>query len=467
MKKKLLILAAVCILAVLVTGIFTLQSRSRRMPEDSGPFGAGLSWAFDADTGTLTISGKGDMPDMDSEDPAPWSQYAEDISHVVVEKGITRIGDFTFFEQNSLRSVRCERGIREIGFYAFGRCDSLEEVSLSRGLKVIEPYAFESCDSLTRIRLPYGVENISGGFYGCSGLESVFLPDTVTDITSAFTSCSSLVSIRVPGSVTEGRTAFQYCQALKEVVLEAGNRTVYFGMFADCSALEAVSLPYGLEIVDASAFAHCEKLTSVTIPKTVTELGQGAFDRTGLKEITIPGSISRIPWDCFMRCPQLETLVVREGVTHIDPYAFACCSSLKEIHLPDSLVSLSAGAFNKCIALEEVTLPKNLSELPTAGIHHPTSDIMSYYNIPIHGIFRNCRNLRRVVILCDPAVIHPETFERCPALEILAFPDRNAVLEGCWLSQTCLPYTIQGHPGSATEAFAQAEGYPFQPLRGW
>ena len=49
-----------------------------------------LTWSLDK-KGTLTISGKGEMPDYSGDTP-PWEKYRDDINAVVIEKGVTHIG---------------------------------------------------------------------------------------------------------------------------------------------------------------------------------------------------------------------------------------------------------------------------------------------------------------------------------------------------------------------------------------
>ena len=51
----------------------------------SGTCGENLTWNFDESTGTLTISGTGEMEDC-SEDYKPWNSYVTDIEHVNIEK---------------------------------------------------------------------------------------------------------------------------------------------------------------------------------------------------------------------------------------------------------------------------------------------------------------------------------------------------------------------------------------------
>ena len=107
---------------------------------DSGKCGNSATWSFDIN-GVLTISGTGEMydcydPEFD-EVNAPWGMYKDDISRVVIEEGITKIGES-----------------------AFDGYDYLRTVSLPSTLKEIASYAFFGCYNLLSMEIPYGVENI-------------------------------------------------------------------------------------------------------------------------------------------------------------------------------------------------------------------------------------------------------------------------------------------------------------------
>lgn len=69
-----------------------------------------LSWSYDLETHTLTISGEGDMPDWVAGSDQivkqneerhwqnrPWHDYKDQIQHIVIENGVTSIGDYACY----------------------------------------------------------------------------------------------------------------------------------------------------------------------------------------------------------------------------------------------------------------------------------------------------------------------------------------------------------------------------------
>ena len=60
-----------------------------------GSCGETVNWKLD-NSGVLTISGKGEMKNYTYKSEMPWYKYREQIQSVVVEDGVTTIGDYAF-----------------------------------------------------------------------------------------------------------------------------------------------------------------------------------------------------------------------------------------------------------------------------------------------------------------------------------------------------------------------------------
>ncbi len=111
-----------------------------------GPCGRSAEYAFDGNTGTLTISGSGDMYDYSWDIynggmTAPWDGFSSAIDHIVISPGITSIGE-NAFKGSQLEDVEIPQGMRNTGKEAFAYCDRLVTVGIPASVETIGEYAF-------------------------------------------------------------------------------------------------------------------------------------------------------------------------------------------------------------------------------------------------------------------------------------------------------------------------------------
>lgn len=90
--------------------------------------GENLMWFWDAQTGTLTIRGSGEMCSFDLPKDAPWDDLRSDITAVVLEEGVTTVGEIAFYDCTNLTSVTIPVTVTNIKEYAFDSCAKLTDV---------------------------------------------------------------------------------------------------------------------------------------------------------------------------------------------------------------------------------------------------------------------------------------------------------------------------------------------------
>ncbi len=179
-------------------------------------------YSFDASTKTLTISGEGAMPNftnVDSGDTAqPWYTWRSDgsIENVVVEEGITSLGNYAFYFV-SATDFSLPTTLTQIGNYAMSGTNGITEITLPAGLTRLGNDAFYFCSNLERVVLPASLTVISTScFENCTALESVEFPKMNMQVSiyrRAFTGCSSLTEITLPKGATLGNYAYGYQKA--------------------------------------------------------------------------------------------------------------------------------------------------------------------------------------------------------------------------------------------------------------
>ena len=217
-----------------------------------------LTWTLDAD-GKLTISGTGAMKDYNAAENLSPAYMNSDVKKVVIEDGVTSIGDYAFRGCSSLTSITLPDSVTSIGDCAFVFCVGLSSITLPDSVTSIGDSAFKNCSSLTSITIPDRVTSIeSRAFTGCSSLTSITIPDSVTSIGYAtFAGCSSLTSITIPDSVTSiGESAFSNCSSLQTISLSCKS-TLKRSDFGDQADLVSYAL-HTLKKTEAKAATYTE-----------------------------------------------------------------------------------------------------------------------------------------------------------------------------------------------------------------
>ena len=161
---------------------------------------------------TLTIFGKGAMKNcfvkttanMDIKRKVKnriYKKYIPNVVNIVVEKGVTKIGNGAFACMPKLKTAQVQgnlgmaafwgcanlekvtytNGAGTIGFACFAECKKLKSVAIPEGISAIDKSCFANCKKLKQINLPSTLKTIGeNGFYGCTGLRTVTVKGRVT-----------------------------------------------------------------------------------------------------------------------------------------------------------------------------------------------------------------------------------------------------------------------------------------------
>ena len=203
------------ILSLLVL-LLTAASGAWADEPTSGTFGENLTWAVTGSENnyTLTIGGTGAMPDYDYNTftNRPWNSYGTQIKNLVIENGVTHIGDLVFQWMEGLTtSVVIPGSVESVGTFSFYGT-KLTSVTFSPGVKSIGKNAFYYISSLTSVTFGEGLETIDvSAFEGCTGLQTVEFPASIDFIASnAFSNASNIESYTFNGGVPRAvnNTAF-------------------------------------------------------------------------------------------------------------------------------------------------------------------------------------------------------------------------------------------------------------------
>ncbi len=161
---------------------------------DCGAEGDNVKWQLDSE-GTLTISGTGAMKSWALN--SPWSEYSANISKVIIEKGVTAIGEQAFSGCGKITEITIPDSVTNIKTGAFFECAGLTSIEIPESVTEIGHSVFYGCVNLKEITLPSGVETINSGvFRDCESLETITFSKNVTKVDfAALCNCSNLKSV--------------------------------------------------------------------------------------------------------------------------------------------------------------------------------------------------------------------------------------------------------------------------------
>ena len=358
----------VSLMAQTTTFKYTASEKLPRFEEIQYFVGAtGLvSHDWDAATGEGTVVYEGTVTEVGSYA----LQWQGKLTGIIIPEGVTRIGFQGFFQCSNLTNVTLPKSLKEIGVpsgQAFGGC-----YGLANGQFVIDDIAwwcsltinggsnplsfakkFYSAPDVevTDLVIPEGIESICyNAFYGCTGITSVTLPSTLKSIGGNAFAYTNIETVTIPSSVTEiEEYAFQNCANLTSVTIPEGVTKIGFSAF-ERTGLTELTLPSTIRSMSQS-FYGCEKLAKLTLTDGITDLGGSFYSLPALKEVHVPGSVKILQWSDFIRCDNLETVTIAEGVEEVS--GFNSCNNLKSVTIPSTASKVSG--FRDCSNLTSVT----------------------------------------------------------------------------------------------------------------
>ncbi len=259
-------------------------------------------------------------------------------------------------------------------------------------------------------------------------------------------------------------------------VLRAGNRDASTKIITPGlnlpNTVKSAVIPKTMESVSQFAMYGYTNLESVILQEGIKSLAQGAFCKTGLKQIFIPKSVESLGVQNFANCVNLECATIAqgtklkalpggtfgyttslkhieipEGITEIGRQEFYK-SGLVEAKIPDSVEIIKAAAFAECSNLKSVRIGssvKTIEEWAFGGNSAETAPKIKEIIIPDSvetigkSVFYNCTSLKSVQLGNSVKSIGKFLFRNCSALESIVIPDSVEILEDqCFYNCTSL-----------------------------
>ncbi len=407
---------------------------------------ARVTWNLE--NGVLTISGKGVMDSYGKAASQPWYQDRTKITSVVVEDGVTEIGNFAFYGLTNMKSITISDSVTKIGAYAFKNCTALTDIQLPKNLETIGDSAFYSCTGLSAVTFPESVTFIDGyAFARCTGIKQITFEGDAPEIKAgAFSSVKADVDYPKENATwTEnkkqnygGQLTWEKTEPweIKDHVLTINDDSVMNDYdsakktpwYADRDGITSIVVSDGVTKVGAFAFYGLNNLTSVTLSDTVASIGGYAFKNcVKLTDINLPTGMKKIGESAFYGCSSLKSITIPEGLYTIWAYTFKNCTSLSEVNLPSTLIKIDEAAFYGCTSLEKIDIPDNVSIIGIYCFKNCTklSDVQLPKKLTQirEAAFYSCTSLTNVTVPEKVESIGNYVFRRCESLKTITLPE--------------------------------------------
>ena len=247
----------------------------------------------------ITVSGTGDMDNYSASNLPSWSTNNGAITEIVIEKGVTSVGDFAFSSFTNVNKLTIADTVKYIGTRAFSGCWMLKSIHIPASVETIGDCAFSTTFSDLSNLAEITVDSNNKHFV----VENGILYNSIKTVLYKIPSKLSLDVLNVEPSVVTIR---------EEAAIS-------------CTNLTEVHLPASVEFIGRNAFAYCTKISSVTVNNFKCDLGLGSIpNNSGLKLFGYKGSnvefyaqnnnFKNIEFVALSSCPNGHTEVIDKAV---------------------------------------------------------------------------------------------------------------------------------------------------------
>lgn len=329
------------------------------------------------------------------------------------------------FKKSTLRKINLTN-VEKMGDRVF-EFSELREVTYSKYLTYIPEMCFRGSE-LAAFEIPKQVTTLKTGCFEGTKLERIDLSGITSLEESIFFDCFNLKEIILSETITEIPDSFcRRCQRLEKIDL-SHVKAIGMSAFSECSNLDAGNLSAK---IDAYAFDGTA-VRNLDI-RDISKLDDGVYQNCeNLESVTINGDRA-IPNELFSGCENLKNVTIGEGITAVGGAAFFK-TAVKKIILPSTVIVVRIDAFRECKQLREVVLNDGLKTIAESAFKRTES--LSEISIPdsVKHIGSGCfagSGIKSVKFPENNAftAILWETFFGCQNLETVKLPDSVNVID--------------------------------------
>lgn len=211
------------------------------------------------------------------------------------------------FKNKKITSVTTHDNLLKINYNAFYLNGDLTKIVIADTVKEIGENAFYACRKLSDITFGSGIKKLGNGAFG--GTQWYYDQPV--------------------GAIYVGKVFYYYKGNVPaEVTIKDGTVSIADNAFDANSRkndLTSVIIPDSVKYIGVRAFRGCTSLKEIELPKNLEEIGNMAFDGSGLTSIVVPDSV-KVLGTAFKNCKSLKTITIGSGVTSFEYDTFSDCA---------------------------------------------------------------------------------------------------------------------------------------------
>lgn len=277
--------------------------------------------------------------------------YGARIKKIIVENGVTSVGDYLFYNHSALENVTFGSGLTRIGDYAFANCTAFEAQDAEWNCPVTEfgSYAFANC-SIKNAGIPATITKLGSGVFSGNPVEQISYRATAAAAHTAdvvpFSGLADSVdtTITIADSVTSVPAFMFYKAEVEKINIGTGVASIGEAAFSGSKTAE-VAIPNGNAAYRVNADGNLYTADNLTIIAYLGKHQDVAY--------TLATGVNTIAAGAFYGHPYLERMTFDATVINIGKEAFFACEKLESIAVNDFMDEASF--------LAEVTVGENWS----------------------------------------------------------------------------------------------------------
>ncbi len=198
-----------------------------------------------------------------------------------------------------------------------------------------------------------------------------------------------------------------------------------------------------------------EKIETIVLPEGISHIEEGAFSGcVSLQAITIPKSVYYLGDSAFCGCNNLTSVEIEGGISIIGESCFEDCTRLTQIVVSDGVTAIGKNSFKNCEKLASISIPESIVCIAESA-------------------FCNCNNLTTVstfrgdetssAFFLDSRIyavknsIDRYAFQKCTSLSVVVIPEGvGAISDSAF--RGCSQLTSLTIPKSVTSIKSEALG---------